>query len=136
MEKVWRTHCSSQRSSTSPRFRKPRQARINANQPGLVNDLGGEGGAATRASAETTAPEDYDYEVLASPQERLQELQEQLQELQEQRQEASAFPTIDPSTDVAEPGGGFIQPGVYRSIMRNFLPSYISSVKIPRLLEI
>ena len=59
-----------------------------------MNALGGGGdgdGAATRASE------------ASSPRERLQD----------------SFPEVPTSvaTDVAEPGGGFIQPGVYRSVM-------------------
>ena len=82
-------------------IRKPRQAeaRLSANQPGLVNDLGGSV-ASTRASEEITSQE---------------QLQEQLQELQERLQEFSADPVISAAgPEVAEPGGGFIQPGVYR----------------------
>ena len=83
-------------------IRKPRQAeaRLSANQPGLVNDLGG-GGASIRASEEVTSTQE--------------QLQEQLQELQERLQEFSADPVISVAgPEVAEPGGGFIQPGVYR----------------------
>ena len=82
-------------------IRKPRQAeaRLSANQPGVVNELGG-GGATIRASEEVTSQE---------------QLQEQLQELQERLQEFSADPVISAAgPEVAEPGGGFIQPGVYR----------------------
>ena len=64
-----------------------------------MNDLGG-GAASVRASEEVTSQE---------------QLQEQLQELQERLQEFSADPVISAAgPEVAEPGGGFIQPGVYR----------------------
>ena len=56
--------------------------------------------ASIRASEEVTSQE---------------QLQEQLQELQERLQEFSADPVISAAgPEVAEPGGGFIQPGVYR----------------------
>ena len=84
-----------QRSRTSFRSRKPRQAeaRLSANQPGLVNALGGGGSGAATRTAEATSP-------------------------QELLQEFSAGTAIAAATDVAEPGGGFIQPGVYRLLMR------------------
>ena len=106
-------------------LRKPRQAeeRLSANQPGLANALAGGGealGAATRA-AEDNSPQDLRQEQLQL-QEQLQELQELVSTFQEQEQlqELSAADPITTATatHVAEPGGGFIQPGVYRSIMR------------------